>query len=379
MVFTGRAIYDSGLGTSVFEGVAEDVSDIVGMISPYETPFLDLLGDAEFPARNVLHEWLEDSLNPNTVVSSSTVPPTGTALGMHEGGHPVGRFLQVGAVMKNNRTGEYVQVSATNNATISITRAFGGTTAATIAAGDSFFVVSDAALEGADVSTDISRPRVRRSNYCQIIKKDVIVSGTVQAVNHLAIADEVDYQQTQRLREALRDLEKAVINGKLSGNTLGSATAYRTMQGVWDFITTNVTSTGANSLTPTALDSIIAGAWGQGASDLDLIVVDPAWKAVIDGWNVSRVLVSNDSPVYRRQITEFTGTYGTFQVMMNRWMPSNSLMVLSTQRIKVLPLAGRSFQWIPVARTGDSVKGMILGEYTVEVKNQDGLAKAYGV
>ena len=53
MAFTGRATYDNTAA------LAEDVSDIVSMISPFETPLLDFLGDAARPATNTMHEWLE--------------------------------------------------------------------------------------------------------------------------------------------------------------------------------------------------------------------------------------------------------------------------------------------------------------------------------
>ena len=42
--------------------IAEDVSDIIGIVSPHETPLLDLLGDAKRPAISTTHEWLEDAL-----------------------------------------------------------------------------------------------------------------------------------------------------------------------------------------------------------------------------------------------------------------------------------------------------------------------------
>ena len=50
MSFSGRAVYSN------FTAVAEDVSDLVSMISPRETPLLDILGDAPFPSRSVLHK-----------------------------------------------------------------------------------------------------------------------------------------------------------------------------------------------------------------------------------------------------------------------------------------------------------------------------------
>jgi hypothetical protein len=377
MAFTGRATSDNG----VFAGLAEDVSDVIGMISPMETPLLDLIGDANQPAANVLHEWLEDELNPNTLVASSTGIAADTAVALSYKGAPVSRNIQVGAILKSNVTGEFVQVTGLNGNTISISRGFGATVAGAIAPGDTFFVISDAALEGSDVVADTSRPRSRKNNYTQIFKKDVIVSGTQEAVTQLGgIQDEFDYQRQQRIREIIRDLEKATINGVLSGNTLGSSTAYRTMRGLWSFIQSNVTNiTTVGTLSPEVLNNIISAPWGNGAVDLDVIVMDPIYKSLADKWNEVRHEIFQNTPQgYVRRVTYFEGTYGRHQLALDRWMPARSLMVLSTDRVKVVPLRGRSFKFERVAKTGDSEKGMVYGEYTIEVKNEEGLAKAYG-
>ena len=58
-------------------------------------------------------------------------------------------------------------------------------------------------------------------------------------------------------------------------------------------------------------------------------------------------------------------------------MPTNSLMVLASDRINVVPLAGRSYQTEELAKTGTATGGMVVGEYTVEVRNESGLAKAF--
>jgi hypothetical protein len=372
MAFTGRAIYN----TDVFQGIAEDVSPLISMISPSETPLLEALGDAPYPATNVLHEWLEDKLSPTTLGTSLTINDSATALSVHSGGSTVGTFITVGAVMKENTTGEYVQVTATSATTLTIARGFGSTTAATITAGEEFTVIAMSALEGADVSTDTSRPRSRLTNYCQIFKEDVIVSGTDRAVSNIGLADEYEYQVGKKVKESLRDLETAVILGKLSGNTLGSSTAYRTMKGLWDFLATN--STSVATLSASVLDDVIQAAWGNGAQDLDVIVADPTWGRLIDGLNSSRVQVANNDPVYRQQVTMYAGSFAELPVIKSRWMPNKSVMVLATDRVNVLPLKGRSFQHELVSKTGDSTKGMVLGEYVLEVMNEDGVAKAYG-
>lgn len=384
MAFTGRAIYDDG----VFSTIAEDVSDIIGMISPTETPLLDLLPQAERPATNVLHEWLEDAMSPNTVVASSNVASTtaDTAVGLAGG---LASFIQVGAVLegpvKTAGEAEKFQVTAVAGNTITVSRAFGGSSANSFAAGQTIFVIADAALEGADVSDDTSRPRSRRTNYCQIFKKDIIISGTSRAVRNLAnVGDEMTYQITKKLRESLRDLEKAVIRGTLSGNTIGSATAYRTMRGVRSFISTNVQSIGT-TLTESWLGNTIKTAWDNGGTDLDTIIVDAVTKRQIDafhgaGAGAGRPVVANNADRnFAQLVSAYENAFGRFNVVLNRWMPANEAMIVASRRIRVVPLQGRAFRFEAVAKTGDADKGMVLGEYTVEMMNEEGMARLYVV
>jgi len=59
MAFTGKATYSAG--TSLPE-LAEDVSDLIGIVSPYETPLLDAVGDQVpilDPAANCLGGYLK--------------------------------------------------------------------------------------------------------------------------------------------------------------------------------------------------------------------------------------------------------------------------------------------------------------------------------
>lgn len=370
MSFSGLAVYN----TSVFNEIAADVSDIITQISPFETPLLDRLSQARREATSILHEWQEDTLAPKTFVASTAASTSGTAFGVANA-----LRVQVGAVLKDTNTGEYVQVTAVTANTLVISRGFGGSTAGVLAAGDSLFFVSDAALEGSDVTVDTSVARSRVTNYCQIFKKDIIVSGTMQAVTTYGDAgDEYTYQLGQRMRELARDLESAVIMGKLSGNTIGSASNYRTMKGLWDFLSTNSRSIGA-TLTTSLVDNSIQDAWSAGGMP-NLIIADAAYKRQIDVFNASRAGLSTNGEMskFQNMVTTYEGAFGQFPVILGRWMPTNSLMVINTHAISVVPLKGRAFRHTMVAPTGDAQKGMVVGEYTLEVRNADGMAKAYG-
>jgi hypothetical protein len=50
-------------------------------------------------------------------------------------------------------------------------------------------------------------------------------------------------------------------------------------------------------------------------------------------------------------------------------MPQDAAL-LDSSRISVLPLAGRSFYFKPLASGGDYECGELIGEYTVELRNE---------
>jgi len=370
MAFSGRATYSN------FNAIAEDVSEIVSMISPRETPLLDLLGDAPYPAKSTLHEWLEDDLSPNTIITSSNVASTAADTALGVAASKASR-LQVGMILRGPATAgsEYLLIVAIAGNTITVSRGFGGTLANSFTAGDTIEMIADAALEGDDVTVDTSGVRSRKQNFVQLFKKDVIVSGTQEAVTQLGgVSDEFSYQQTQRLREALRDLEKTVINGILSGNTIGTASARRTLKGIRSFITTNVNSVGA-TLTESWFGNAIKSAWDNGGTDLDIVVAGVNYKRIIDSFNGSRKLIPNEDTRFSQLVSEYESTFGMLKVVLSRWMPANELLILASGRVKVLPLNGRSFQFKEVASQGDSRKGMVLGEYTLEFRNEEGMSR----
>ena len=51
-------------------------------------------------------------------------------------------------------------------------------------------------------------------------------------------------------------------------------------------------------------------------------------------------------------------------------LPQDAVLLLDSSRIAVLPLAGRSFHFKPLASAGDYECGELIGEYTLELKNE---------
>jgi len=306
MAFTGKATYTAG---STLPEIAEDVADLVAIASPYETPLLDALGDAVRPARSTIHEWLEDALLPNsdTINDTDITSPTGdTAFVVSN----VGRF-RVGDQIRQEGSAEIMLVTAisTVDSELTVTRGYGGTTAAAITDGSVIDILGNAALEGAAADTARFTSRSRLTNYTQIFASTVEVSGSELAVRQLGVADELDYQKQQRTRELLRDLENCVVNGRSPAATQqGSSTVRRTMKGVLGFISSNKFVPGASgfpsgtALTETQLNEALRLIWawrGREVPDVAGQVLDCAKGTVVDRATLVPGAEEREPPAHR--------------------------------------------------------------------------------
>jgi hypothetical protein len=371
MSYTGKATYSAGVG---LPEIAEDVSDLIGIISPFETPLLDALGDPQVEARSTHHEWLEDELLPNsdTVQATPAHPETDTAIAV---ANP-DRF-RVGDQLRCGDSEELLLVTAVGETTLTVARGYGGTTAEAISAGDVVNILGNASLEGQDADTARFTARARRDNWTQIFSKTVVVSGSEMAVRHLGVADELDFQKTKALRELLRDLENTVLNGVApAADALGSAAVRRTMGGILPGLTTNRFVPGqggfssSTSLDEAKLNMALRTIWERSSGQVDLIVVNGFQKRGISQFGADHRAYSPDDPRYASQVAVYESDFGVQRVVLSRWVPRDAVLLLDSSRVQVLPLAGRSFQYRPLAATGDFEKGQVLGEYTLELRNE---------
>jgi len=93
MAFSGTATYDI-----YATEIGEDVSDLVSMISPTVTPFLDAIGDSSMPFSSPYYTWEEKNLLPDSFVMSSAISSTAAASGGIEVGANA-NLLRVGDIL----------------------------------------------------------------------------------------------------------------------------------------------------------------------------------------------------------------------------------------------------------------------------------------
>lgn len=383
MAFTGKATYSAGPN---LPEIAEDVSDIIGIVSPFETPLLDHLGDPPRAARSTVHEWLEDSLLPNTdainQASFTPSPTTATSITVDN----ISRF-RVGDLVKPGNSTEVMLVNLVAGNLINVTRGYGGTTPIALADDMQLLILGNAALEGEDRPAARFTNRVRRANFTQIFTSSVEVSGSQLAVKSIGVADELDYQKQDRLRELLRDLENCVINGVAPTSTqIGDGTTRRTMNGILPSITTNEfmpgvgpipegDGAGTDLLNEAVINAALRQIWENSSGVVDTIVVNGFQKRRINSFIAGNIGYTPADTRYREMVSVYESDFGVARVILSRWCPPDTVMLLDSSRLDVLPLAGRSFHYKPLASTGDSEVGQLIGEYTLEMRNES----AHGV
>jgi len=372
MSFTGKSTYTAGAN---LPELAEDVSDIIGIVSPYETPLLDALGDSLRSATSTFHQWLEDELLPNkdTVRDDSIVNPASAT--EFDVVNP-GRF-RVGDQIQISGSYELMLVTAITGSALTVVRGYAGTTPEDVEDNAVINILGNAALEGADKPAARFTNRVRKSNFTQIFTAAVEVSGSDLAANQLGLADEMDYQKQERLRELLRDLENTVINGgQASANPQGASAVRRTMRGIIQHLTTSVFTAGAGDF-PAGLDLdeakinyALRKIWETSSGNIDLIVVNGCQKRRINSFLTAQRSYGPDDTAYRDMVSVYQSDFGVCRIVTTRWMPQDAVLLLDSSRLAVMPLAGRSFHFKPLASSGDYECGELIGEYTLELKNE---------
>lgn len=387
MAFSGKATYSAGVD---LPELVEDVSDIIGIVSPYETPLLDHLGDPKRSAQSTVHEWVEDELLANAdainQTSFSPGPTTATTITVDNGS----RF-RVGDLVQPAGAGEVMFVAAIAGNQLSVGRGYGGTAPATLADNMVLNILGNAALEGDEAPDARFTSRTRRRNYTQILTATVEVSGSMQASRAYGIADEVDYQKQERMRELLRDLENCVLNGVAPvAGQVGSSTTRRSMNGIIPQLVANSfvpgqggipagDGAGSNGLTEAVLNAALRRVWEQSSGSVDTIVVNGNQKRRINAFASSSRQYLPEDTTFRDLVSVYESDFGVCRVVVSRWMPSDSVLLLDSSRVEVLPLQGRSFHFKPLASTGDAVRGQVIGEYTLELRNERAHARLRGL
>lgn len=348
-------------------GVKEDVSDVVAEILLGETSLLSRIGISG-EAYAATHSWLENSLNATAVTGAEDMDASETGLDVSTN-H--GLRVRVGTLLRDRAKGktEVMQVTAISSDTLTVTRGYGSTSGETHSNGATYDIVGQPRQSGADASSDTSTVRASKSSVCQIFEKTVSVSGDAQAVLKWGVADEIGKQAGDRMMELLRELNMSIIMG--IENTPASDSAYRSMGGLIEKLTAangNSSSTDED-LTPEVLNDLNQLAYDDGGTP-NLLVCNQDQMRVISRFDADKIRRDPNNRVAGQFINRFLTELGNeLEIVLDRWCPPDTVMLLDSSRVTVMPLTTRAFFMQELGLKGDKREREIIGDYTIEVRN----------
>lgn len=360
--------------------LGEDISSIIATLAPIEAPVLDWLGDAATFATSTKHEFIEDFVRPLTIVNSTVVNSDTalTAIRIKQDGDA----LTVGTLLETEEAAaEVMQVaSIVGPYSIVVSRNYDGVGVGSSAAGKTWRVRWPAGVEGADHDgSNAQKMGNRRSNTVALLHIPIAVSGTALAVNALG-GDSYESARAKAFREVPYRLEEAVLTGTWNATSLGSATLTRTMQGIKPQITAVNSQVVVASFAANPGKYVLA-VWeqvfnaGASASEQWALVCGRTAYADLCNSNDTKVQDASAVTTYQRLIRRFVGGFGDAVVVPSRALAATDTLLISRDRVKVVPLQGRSFAYFEMGVSGDNRKGLVVGEYTVEVHHAGALGR----
>lgn len=346
-------------------GVRLDIDEAIQILPVDDVPLQSRIGSS--PTDQVKVEWLEEGLSPQVVTQSGAGTGTGPWTIDVDDAYVVrpGDVLQKrgGAI-----TDQYLVDSITDADTIVIS-AFGSGSPADPGDGAELEIIGQYRTEGSDPEDARSVERTMPWNVTQWGQEKVEVTRTARKRGLYGQGDPYTHELQKKFKELAIRFERSMVHGQRVES--GDKTK-RFMGGLLFYITTNSESnTKAN--VKTALNSLLRKCYDAGGAP-KLLMVSPSVKQAISE-NVDATLRRStvDEKTGGSVIERFLSDFGEVSIVMNRHFPSTKGLVLQEEFISRRVFDPYFHELL--AKTGDADKGHIVGEFSLEVKNEE----AHGV
>jgi len=379
MAMSGRTTYD--LITAAL--ASENINDGVQALTPKAAPFLAWLleGGGYKPTGNIVHGYVENFRLPNYITVSTAVNSATAATGITING--LGLALTVGQLLENeSATPELMQVTSIAGAnSILVSRNYNGAATGSLVVGGTLRVRAAAGVEGSDHSGEhTARLGQIKYNTVGYFKIPLAVSGSQLEQGTLG-ANAFSDAEANAMMDLPFQLETEIVRGTLNGtNSLGSATTTRTMKGIRSFLSSVNSSVATSAASFTAnphlyLGNLFQAAWTNGASDTETwgIVAGDQFYRDISNLNDTKVYDSQQTEAFKRRVRMYTGPFGQAEVFLSRALASKELLLVPRERVR--PVQFRPWTRQVMGQQGDNVKVQLVGEYSVEVHHEAGMAR----
>ena len=345
-------------------GLKEELSPGLKYINANKAPFylnLIALGKVK-PIGSTTASWVDYSCEgTETVITAALTDTTGTSVTVADPTvFPVNSYMRIDE--------EVMLVQSIADKTLTVKRGELGTTAATHLINTPAYFINDNIEEGADLLGASYKPGENFTNYTQIVREEISISGTAQA---LAVPsggglDPYSLEMIRKMDKVVGKVEKAMVAGKkfATGKNRG-------MDGIRTILDKGQIVDGiGEKITMEKLEALLKKVYLVGA-DLQ----NGYYALYIPPKQQSNLNKEIEKYIVKEETSSTLGAVG-----VGGWAGSGGLPGGGGPGVR----AGGPWEWASVlgarpvsnrdlfheymGKTGDNIKGLILGEFTLEVR-----------
>lgn len=373
-------IIGTRFGFSDPQNVAIDMSDTLAMISPFDVPLLSLIGKSSLstPCVAVKHEWLEEELRSLDTAIATQGEFTGTGA-VTTSTVTAGQGTKVRAgdvilieselVLINSIAGDILNIAAGG-------RGYGGSTAAAHVTLTPMKIIGNVNVQDAAQGGSRTTTKDNNFNYTQLYEDTVVVTSTAQAIKKYVEQNEMEAQLAKAIKVAWIQWERTLIHGRKVAPSSGVAGA---MDGILVKLATNAYAKAGAALVEDFILQGMQDSWTAGGR-VDTVVLNAFQKRQANKFLDSLRMTTRSDRVAGSVVDTYTSDFGTADIVLDRNMPNDTVLMLDRQRIGFGPLTDHALSAAPVetsTRTKDAMQ--IIGQYTSETRNEKAHAKITGL
>ena len=252
----------------------------------------------------------------------------------------------------------------------------------------------NAQIEGNEYNYTDPDATTRISNYTQIFRKTIKVSGTQESIDSAGRASEIGYQAQKKAKEIKRDREAAITSNNAS--VAGDSSTARKLGGLRAWLDTNTSLGGGGAdggfnegtgivdaatngtqaaFTKAKLDAVIKSCVDNGGMPTMLSLgthVKQVFDTFMSDSNVAQLrtnITGNGKTTLYAGVDVYRGGVGEdLVVKVNLFQPARNAYLIDPEYASVATL--RKMKIERPAKTGDAVNYVMLDECTLRIDNE---------
>jgi hypothetical protein len=363
------------------------IEDLVGRYPAKKFPILNRLDARVFKKEvdNPKYQWKEENLRASKDVINGAISSTSTTTVVAT---TAGVFNVDDMILIDS---EYMIVTAVaaDGVTLTVSRGW-NSTAATHLTLAPVLRIGIASREGADADGPVTQPLSDLYNYTQIFEDVVQLSGTEEEA-FLYLTDQGNDNASNQItikQQELMEMQQAAL---LLGIRNDDGTSRRSMGGLKFFIDTYapaaniITMGGANDWTTqsTMVPSVVTNSYTVAQEKLDTLIQQlvyqratpsalyvgyKTWRRMIT-WDIDRIRTDRmDKSRGYKPPARYISQAGELDIVMVPGdLLNNYIFVVDETRAGFKSFRNRGWFTERLAKTGDSSKWQVLGEYTMKI------------